>query len=221
MSALRESADNMKKLFKVNLFKFIYYNYLCKKVKRDKGAKLVPYWGAKVELQKGSRIVLHANLNVCIGKVKGSHEEAYVQLHENAMLEVNGHVMIAYGAMIQAHPSAKITIGQSYLNTRATIVAEKEINIGNDVLIARDSLIFDSDFHPVFNEDGERTNEPKAVNIEDHVWIGIKSVVLRGVTIHQGAVIGATSLVTADVKEKVMISGMPGRAFGYIDWRTK
>lgn len=170
----------MKKIFMINPVKFIYYNYLCSKVKRDKGAKLIPYWGAKIELQKGSKVVLHANLNVCIGKVKGSHEEAYVQLHENAVLEVNGHVMVAYGAMIQAHPNARITIGQSYLNTRAIVVAEKEIHIGNDVLIARDSVIFDSDFHPVFNEDGERANEPKAVNIEDHVWIGVRAVVLRG-----------------------------------------
>ncbi|MCQ2497622.1 MAG: acyltransferase [Lachnospiraceae bacterium] len=211
----------MKKIFQINIIKFIYYNYLCKKVKRDKGAKLIPYRGARIELKKGACLILHANLNVCIGKVKGSHEEAYVQLHENSVLEVNGHVMVAYGAMIQAHPNAKITIGQSYLNTRATIVAEKEINIGNDVLISRDSIIFDSDFHPVFNEEGERANEPKAVNIENHVWIGVKAVILRGVTLHEGAVIGATALVTADVKEKVMISGMPGRAFGYIDWRTK
>lgn len=212
--------SGISKFFKLSITKFIFYNYLCSKVERHDGAKLLPVRGSRIELKKGSKLILRGNLNLNIGKVKGSREEAYLQLHENSTLEITGHVELAYGAMIQAHPGATIKIGQSYINTRATIIADRDIQIGNDVLISRDTVIFDSDFHPVINEEGRRTNEPSPVVIEDHVWIGVRAIVLRGVHIHTGAVIGAGALVTADVKEKVMISGMPGRAFGYIEWRS-
>lgn len=209
------------RILEVNVIDFIYYNYFCKQVERKNGAKLIPYRGTRIELRQGAKIVLNAPLSICTSKVKGSKAEAYVQLYENSTLIINGRVTLAYGAMLQAHHDAKITIGKCAINTWATLIADKEISIGQDCLISRGVTIFDSDFHPVLNEKGERANEPAAVILDDHVWVGVKTTILRGVHIKTGAAIGANALVTADVKEKAMVSAIPGRAFGYIEWRTE
>lgn len=205
---------------KINLLKFLYYNYLCKKIKRDKGKYLFPFKGAMIEIHRNARIEIHENFFVGSGKLNGSREEAFCQLYENSFLEVKGEVTLAYGAMIQIHKNAKVAIGICHINTRATIIADKEILIGNDVLISRDVTIFDSDFHQVINEHGNITNKPSFVHIDDHVWIGVKATILRGVHLYTGSVIGAMALVTSDVKEKVMVSAIPGRGFGLIEWRS-
>ncbi len=49
------------------------------------------------------------------------------------------------------------------------------------------------------------------VNIGNDVWIGTKAVVLRGVTIGDGAVIGAGAVVTRDVEPYAVVVGIPAR----------
>ncbi len=210
----------IKNVLKLDMFNFVYYNYLCKAVSRNNCSRIFPYKGAKIELRPGARIVLNGDLHIGTGKVKGSKAETYCQLYENSLLKINGRVTLAYGAMVQAHHDAEIQIGETHINTRATIIADKKISIGNDILISRDVAIFDSDFHPVFDAEGNRTNDPQEVQLDDHVWLGVKTTVLRGVHIGTGAVVGANALVTKDVPPKAMISTTPGRAFGYIEWKA-
>lgn len=53
------------------------------------------------------------------------------------------------------------------------------------------------------------------VNIGNDVWIGANSVILPGVTINNGAVIGAGSVVTKDVPENAVVAGNPARVLKY------
>jgi maltose O-acetyltransferase len=64
--------------------------------------------------------------------------------------------------------------------------------------------------HPAILED---VNSAPVV-IEDDVWIGFNSTILKGVTIGRGAVVGATSLVTRDVSAYTIVVGNPARAIG-------
>jgi acetyltransferase-like isoleucine patch superfamily enzyme len=212
--------SKLRLICKLDLCRFIYLNFLCGAVARDKGTYILPFRGAKIEIRKGAKLIIHQNIYICANKIKGSRQEAYLQLYERSIIEISGETTLNYGAMVQAHKNAYIQIGKSHLNSWATIIADKQIKIGNDVLISRDVAIFDSDFHLVLNESGERTNNPSPVIIEDHVWIGVKSTILRGVHIGKGAVIGANSLVTTNVPDKALISTAPSRAYGYIEWRA-
>jgi acetyltransferase-like isoleucine patch superfamily enzyme len=55
----------------------------------------------------------------------------------------------------------------------------------------------------------------KPVRIGSNVWIGVNALILPGVTIEDGAVIGAGAVVTKDVPENAIAVGSPARAIKY------
>jgi acetyltransferase-like isoleucine patch superfamily enzyme len=68
----------------------------------------------------------------------------------------------------------------------------------------------DSDFHDVNNHFSEE-GKTDAVIIHDNVWIATKATILKGVTIGEGAVIGACSLVIKDVPPYTVVGGVPAK----------
>ncbi|QPN65921.1 DapH/DapD/GlmU-related protein [Synechococcus sp. CBW1006] len=50
-----------------------------------------------------------------------------------------------------------------------------------------------------------------AVTIEDYAWLGVRVVVLPGITIGRGAVVGAGSVVSRDVPSMAIVAGNPAR----------
>jgi maltose O-acetyltransferase len=103
------------------------------------------------------------------------------------------------------------------------------IKIGNRVLISHNVNIHDNNSHSLSAERRHRqfvdifsTGHPlriddiacKPVLIEDDVWIGFNSTILKGVTIGRGAVVGACSLVTTDVAPYTVVAGSPARPIG-------
>ena len=102
-------------------------------------------------------------------------------------------------------PQAQITIGaRTYLNRRTELHCDRRITIGDRCAIAWDVQILDSDQHAL---DG--VDEPAPVTIGDHVWIGSRVTVLKGVTIGDGAVVAAGSLVVHDVPAGSLVGGVP------------
>jgi len=83
------------------------------------------------------------------------------------------------------------------------------VRIGPYVTIA------DSDFHDL-HQRGVRPPSA-AVTIGDHVWIGGKASILKGVTIGRGAVVGIGSVVTRDVPPFAIVAGVPARVIGAVD----
>ena len=99
---------------------------------------------------------------------------------------------------------AKIKIGDHCGFSGTSIGAALEIIIGNNVLCGANVVITDFDWH------SDITNtHPKPVIIHDNVWIGLNTVVLKGVVIGENAVIGANSLVTNSIPPNVIAGGNP------------
>jgi acetyltransferase-like isoleucine patch superfamily enzyme len=92
--------------------------------------------------------------------------------------------------------------------------AALSVTIGNNVLIASNVLITDSD-HVVEPGAVPVTKNNKLiscpVSIEDNCWIGQNAIILKGVTIGHDSIIGANSVVTHSVPPCSVVAGNPGR----------
>lgn len=93
------------------------------------------------------------------------------------------------------------------MTEESSIVARNCVTIGDDALISWDSLIMDTDFHTIFDSSGSQTNISMPVRIGDKVWIGCRTLILKGVRIADGVVIAAASTVTESITVKNSIAG--------------
>lgn len=113
-------------------------------------------------------------------------------------------------------PGAKIIIDSDTQLSGTSITARSTtIKIGRQVLIAPNCIITDSDFHAPWPPE-QRAHNPgiendAPVTIGDYVWIGMHSIILKGVSIGAGAIIGAGSVVTRDIPANCVACGVPAR----------
>lgn len=76
-------------------------------------------------------------------------------------------------------------------------------------------MITDSDYHPINGQDPDAP-----VTIGEHVWIGSRSIVMKGVTIGDGAIVAAGSVVTKDVPAGALVAGVPAQVVrDGVSWR--
>ena len=128
--------------------------------------------------------------------------------------------------MVLERADAVIRIGaRSQIGGRTLLDASERIEIGDDVLVSFDVLITDNDSHSLrFSErvhdvaDWTRgakdwTHVARApVRIGDKTWIGARAIILKGVTVGEGAMVAAGSVVTRDVPPWTLAAGNPARA---------
>lgn len=112
--------------------------------------------------------------------------------------------------------TARILIGANVgLNGTSIVARTKTISIGDNVMIAPNVTIMDSDFHALHPPE-MRTVSPgfendRDVVVEDNVWVGSRVMILKGVTIGMNSVIAAGSVVTRDIPANVIAGGVPAR----------
>jgi acetyltransferase-like isoleucine patch superfamily enzyme len=114
--------------------------------------------------------------------------------------------------LVTTSPSASIEIGDNSGFNGAVIHCADKVVIGNGVLAGFNVLIDDSDHHPI--DPAKRHSNAAETNpiiIEDNVWLGINVTVLKGVRIGKNSVIGANSLVLADIPADSLALGNPCR----------
>lgn len=101
------------------------------------------------------------------------------------------------------------------LNGTSITSRSKVIHIGEGTMIAPNVVIIDSDFHSLWAPDNRATNpgieEDKDVTIGKNVWIGMQSIILKGISIGDNSVIAAGSIVTNDIPSNVLAGGVPAR----------
>lgn len=109
---------------------------------------------------------------------------------------------------------SKINIGnKTTLNGIKIICDNSEFICGKDCMFSDDILIQTNDQHGIVDlESGSIINDNyKAVLLGNHVWLGRKSILIGNLRIGSGAIVGAASIVTKDIPEKVIVVGNPAR----------
>ena len=139
-----------------------------------------------------------------------------------------GELIVGEFSIIEGHlvfeKEAHISIGNRVFIGGSLIAAAKSISIGNDVLISFGCTIVDHNSHALQFE--QRKNDVVEwyhqrkdwthvamgnVTICDKAWIGMNSIIMKGVTIGEGAIIGAGSIVTKDVAPYTVVAGNPAK----------
>ena len=111
--------------------------------------------------------------------------------------------------MFSCSEGGRLRVGVNALvNSGASIHASGSISIGANLLMAAFASISDTDAHEVVVGSGVRVS---AVRIGDNVWIGRGAIVLPGVSVGDGAVVGAMAVVTKDVPPYSLAVGNPAR----------
>lgn len=107
-------------------------------------------------------------------------------------------------------PGGILEIGDSTsINYGTSIGATGSVRIGRDCLLGPYTMILDNDFHEI--EDRNAMPAPRPVVLEDNVWLGNRTLILPGVTVGHDSVIGAGSVVIADIPPRCVALGNPAR----------
>jgi acetyltransferase-like isoleucine patch superfamily enzyme len=107
-------------------------------------------------------------------------------------------------------PGGHLEIGDNvFINYGSSLVAASHVRIGNGCLIGTHVMVMDSDFHRVEDKAWDTTGRP--IILEERVWLGNRSIVLKGVTIGHDAVVAAGSVVTRNVPPRTVVAGVPAR----------
>lgn len=140
------------------------------------------------------------------------------------LIKVGENTVIGGELFVFSH-GGEIDIGEwCYIGEGSRIWSAKKIIIGDRVLISHNVNIHDTNSHPIAkmsrhhhfkkivkygHPENVQDIQSSAVVIEDDVWIGFNSIILKGVTIGEGAIVAAGSVVTKDVPPRTIVTGNP------------
>jgi acetyltransferase-like isoleucine patch superfamily enzyme len=168
---------------------------------RGQLAKVGPALNARRRLRKatrlGRRVTLHGRPKVV--------NEGTMTFGDRVRLD-SSVATLELVALAGGH----LDIGDNvFINYGSSLVASTLIRVGNDSLIGTHVMVMDTDFHRI--EDKVYDTSGKPVILEERVWLGNRSIVLKGVTIGHDSVVAAGSVVTSDVPPRCIVAGVPAR----------
>ena len=208
----------LEKLKNIDILKTIKYNFFNNKIKRITSKnKIICFKNSNLRLKGTSKILLNGILMFSDNDILGSNRQANLRMDEYSVLKVNNRFSIYYGADIILFKNAKLILGSGFFNSNVKIRCHEKIEIGNNVAISHDVTIMDSDAHTGLWDGYIKT---KPIKIGNHVWIGTRVTILKGVTIGDNAIIAAGSVVTKDVPSNTIVAGIPATVIKKnIDWK--
>lgn len=161
------------------------------------------------------KIVLPEKVDTAMIKIGFGDVGHYDRKRSRSIWQVSGTVIfegkasIGHGSKLSVR--GNLTFGSDFnMTAESTIVCAHKISFGNDCLLSWDILIMDTDEHPIFNQDGTRTNPDKPIIVGNHVWLGCKCILLKGAEIPDNTVVAADTLLkSAFSGENQIIGGNP------------
>lgn len=189
-----------------NQVKFIYYNFLNHNVSKNGKIRLIPYRHTKIQLERYSSLYLGGKLYLGKKQVNGSKKETRILLENHSKLFINDDFTVYAGSYIRVVARGELIINGGFINEDVEITCASKITIGNGATIARGVVIRDFDAHKLKTPEHEISSP---ISIGRNVWIGNRAMILKGVSIGDGAVVAAGAIVTKDVPANSIVAGVP------------
>ena len=157
-----------------------------------------------------------------------------IDIRGKKYIQVSKGFTTGVGCRIEAYPETDkkvLFFGENFqMNDYVHITAANSVEIGNNVLMASKIYISDCTHGSyIGNEDDsdpmslpiDRPLSVKAVKIEDNVWLGEFVSVLPGVTIGEGTIVGANSVVSKSLPPYVIAVGSPAKPIKFYNFESK
>jgi acetyltransferase-like isoleucine patch superfamily enzyme len=159
----------------------------------------------------GVKFGQHLRGNGCLIKNKGT-----ITLGDHVSLDsfVRGEIAIA--GLFTYLNSAIIQVGNNTVISGACIHCRKKVIIGDNCLISAGVIIIDNNSHsisinPAIRHSRQDIDEGDVI-IGNNVWIGFRSLIMKGVQIDDNAIVAAGSVVTKNIPTNTIVGGNPARA---------
>ena len=150
-------------------------------------------------------------MDLCETAMNSIKGKFLVELLPKSSLQVGSFLMSAGPCYIKCTERAQCKIeNRVFMNHNCSITCVEEITIGDACNIANNVVIVDHD-HRLGKNDVEDGLESTPVHIGKNVWIGANAVILRGVSIGDGAIIAAGAVVNHDILAYEVWGGIPAK----------
>jgi len=136
-----------------------------------------------------------------------------IQIGRSAQVRFGRWVWIGHGTKIRCH-EGEVSIGaKTVLGQECTISAYQHVSIGEQCIVADRVMLIDFDHNVAEVERPIRVQGiyKRDVRVGNNVWIGYGAQILRGVSVGDNSIIGASAVVTKDVPANAVVAGSPAR----------
>lgn len=193
-------------LLKLNVFRFIKYNFFKKNVHRAKGAYIMPFRQGKILLTKDSKIYLNGTLLLNKPVWDSVLSVGKLALDGKSEMFVNGRVTCFSGYNVAVRDGVLKLGGENYLHGGSHIICQNSISLGEGSGVSFYSVIRDFAGHPSGTNPNNVRDFAAPVVIGKHVWIGERAFVSRGTMIGDGAIVGANATVSGTIPPRAMVA---------------
>jgi len=185
--------------FLLGIYKSIYLNFRYLKFKDAVKLPILVSYKTKLKNLRGKITVENPKFGMI--KIGLGNSQAIDYKYYRAVIDNQGEIIFKGKCMMGSGTRLSVQ-GILILGDRAnfggntTLICHKKISIGDNTLIGWDSLLCDTDQHPLINISGDIINPDKEIFIGSNVWVGSRSVVMKGSYIGDDIVIAAQSNIT-------------------------
>ncbi len=150
-----------------------------------------------------------------------------------------GNQSIVGGTFIFEHKEGLVTIGDRVYIGSSTIICKNKVIFENDILVAWGVTFYDHNSHSLDYKERQKDIvqtlhdyknhngnylfnknwipvDSKPIIVKSNAWIGFDATILKGVTIGEGAIVAACSVVTKDVPPYTVVAGNPAKVVRHL-----